>query len=63
MAQFHGQNPRVKISPNELYNAGEISRTTISTNCTIVAMVGQNKQIIKDKKLRSYSAYSGPSQV
>ena len=37
-----------KKIPNELYSDGENFSTTISTNCTIVAMVAMN--IIKDKK-------------
>jgi len=49
MAQFTAINGK-KI-PRELYNEGENFSTTISTNCTIVAMVAINK--IKDKKLKS----------
>ena len=36
---------------SELYNDGENFSTTISTNCTIVAMVAIN--MINDKKLKS----------
>ena len=47
-----------KKIPNELYNAGENFSTTISTNWTIVAIVAIN--IMNERKLRSYSANSGP---
>ena len=39
----------------------KISLQLISTNCTIVAIVAIN--MINDKKLKSYSAYSGPNQA
>jgi hypothetical protein len=39
-----------KKIPNELYKEGLNFSTTISTSCTMVAMVAINK--IKDKKLR-----------
>ena len=46
MAQFTAINGK-KI-PNELYKDGENFSTTISTNCTIVAMVAIN--MMNDKK-------------
>ena len=59
MAQFTAISGK-KI-PNELYKEGENFSTIISTNCTMVAMVAMN--MINDKKLKSYSAYSGPNQA
>ncbi len=48
MAQFTAI--RGKKIPKELYREGLNFSTTISTNCTIVAMVAMNN--IKDKKLK-----------
>ena len=59
MAQFTAINGK-KI-PNELYNDGENFSTIISTSCTMVAIVAMN--MINDKKLKSYAAYSGPNQT
>ena len=59
MAQFTAINGK-KI-PNELYNEGENFSTMISTNCTMVAIVAIN--MINDKKLKSYAAYSSPNQL
>ena len=59
MAQFTAISGRKM--PSEAYSDGEYFSTAISTSCVMEAITAMN--MISDRKLRSTSAKSGPSQL